>query len=100
MSRGYGRPNSVVPTRPRRASFECGSFERVFDAPRFGRNTFQGSRSSRRLIPISAGSHPKGPRVRQSHKTLLLWIMLIFAFVVVWQFLNSQRPEDHHLLFS
>jgi cell division protease FtsH len=26
--------------------------------------------------------------------------MLIFAFVVVWQFLNSQRPEDHHLYFS
>ena len=39
-------------------------------------------------------------RVRQSHKTFLLWIMLIFAFVVVWQFLNSQRPEDHHLYFS
>jgi cell division protease FtsH len=38
--------------------------------------------------------------VRQSHKTFLLWIMLIFAFVVVWQFLNSQRQEDHHLLFS
>src|SRR6266700_3755001 len=26
--------------------------------------------------------------------------MLIFAFVVVWQFLNSQRPTDHPLLFS
>jgi cell division protease FtsH len=38
--------------------------------------------------------------VRQGHKTFLVWIMLIFAFVVVWQFLNSQRPEDHHLLFS
>jgi len=38
--------------------------------------------------------------VRQGHKTFLVWIILIFAFVVVWQFLNSQRPEDHHLLFS
>ena len=26
--------------------------------------------------------------------------MLIFAFVVVLQFLNSQRPTDHPLLFS
>jgi len=38
--------------------------------------------------------------VRQSHKTFLLWIMLIFAFVVVWQFLNSNRPEDRRLPFS
>ena len=29
--------------------------------------------------------------MRQSHKTFLLWIMLIFAFVVIWQFLNGQR---------
>ncbi|HVR60462.1 MAG TPA: AAA family ATPase, partial [Polyangia bacterium] len=38
--------------------------------------------------------------MRQGHKTFLVWIILIFAFVVVWQFLNSQRPEDHHLPFS
>ena len=31
--------------------------------------------------------------MRQGHKTFLVWIMLIFAFVVVWQFLNSQRPD-------
>ena len=29
--------------------------------------------------------------MRQGHKTFLVWIMLIFAFVVVWQFLNSQQ---------
>jgi cell division protease FtsH len=38
--------------------------------------------------------------VRQSHKTVLLWITLIFAFVVIWQFLNGQRTEEHRLLFS
>src|SRR4029079_19347707 len=43
---------------------------------------------------------PKGIRVRQGHKTFLVWIMLIFAFVVVWQFLNSQQQADHPLLFS
>jgi cell division protease FtsH len=38
--------------------------------------------------------------VRQSHKTFLLWIMLIFAFVVVWQFLSNTRVEDHRVPFS
>jgi cell division protease FtsH len=38
--------------------------------------------------------------VRQSHKTVLLWITLIFAFVVIWQFLSSQRTEEHRVLFS
>jgi cell division protease FtsH len=38
--------------------------------------------------------------VRQSHKTILLWITLIFAFVVIWQFLNGQRAQENHVLFS
>jgi cell division protease FtsH len=38
--------------------------------------------------------------VRQSHKTFLLWIMLILLFLVVWQFLSKQGTEDRHLLFS
>jgi cell division protease FtsH len=38
--------------------------------------------------------------VRQSHKTVLLWITLIFAFVVIWQFLNGQRTSETHVLFS
>ena len=38
--------------------------------------------------------------MRQSHKTVLLWITLIFAFVVIWQFLSGQRAEEHRLLFS
>ena len=32
--------------------------------------------------------------MRQSHKTVLLWITLIFAFVVIWQFLNGQRVPE------
>ena len=38
--------------------------------------------------------------MRQSHKTVLLWITLIFAFVVIWQFLNGQRTQENHVLFS
>jgi cell division protease FtsH len=38
--------------------------------------------------------------VRQSHKTFLLWIMLILLFLVVWQFLSTNRADDRRLLFS
>jgi cell division protease FtsH len=31
--------------------------------------------------------------VRQSHKTFLVWVMLIFAFLVVWQLFNTRTPE-------
>jgi cell division protease FtsH len=31
--------------------------------------------------------------MRQSHKTLLLWITLIFAFLAIWQILNNQTRE-------
>ena len=42
----------------------------------------------------------KGPRVRQGHKTFLVWVMLIFAFFVVYQFLSGNRPDDHRIAFS
>jgi cell division protease FtsH len=33
--------------------------------------------------------------VRQSHKTILLWILLILMFVVLWQFFGSTgKTED------
>jgi cell division protease FtsH len=37
--------------------------------------------------------------VRQSHKTFLVWVMLIFAFLVVWQLFN-QRPSEDRIPFS
>ena len=37
--------------------------------------------------------------MRQGHKTFLVWVMLIFAFLVVWQ-LFSQRPTESALHFS
>src|SRR4051794_804244 len=39
-------------------------------------------------------------RVRQSHKTFLLWILLILLFFVVWQFLSQARNEERRLSFS
>jgi cell division protease FtsH len=38
--------------------------------------------------------------LRQSHKTVLLWVTLIFAFVAIWQILNNQRAEEKRILFS
>jgi cell division protease FtsH len=38
--------------------------------------------------------------VRQSHKTVLLWITMIVAVGVIWQFLNGQRVEEKRILFS
>jgi cell division protease FtsH len=37
--------------------------------------------------------------VRQSHKTFLVWVMLILAFLVVWH-LFSQRTPDSKVAFS
>ena len=37
--------------------------------------------------------------MRQSHKTFLVWVMLIFAFLVVWQLFNTRQPETK-LAFS
>jgi cell division protease FtsH len=38
--------------------------------------------------------------LRQSHKTVLLWVTLIFAFVAIWQILNNQRTEEKRIPFS
>ena len=38
--------------------------------------------------------------MRQGHKTFLVWVMLIFAFFVVYQFLSGNRPDDHRVAFS
>ncbi|HVZ73752.1 MAG TPA: ATP-dependent zinc metalloprotease FtsH [Polyangia bacterium] len=38
--------------------------------------------------------------MRQSHKTFLLWILLILLFLVVWEFLSNNRAEERKLLFS
>ena len=35
--------------------------------------------------------------MRQSHKTFLLWILLILLFFVVWQFLSQARNEERLL---
>ena len=30
--------------------------------------------------------------MKQSHKTLLLWVLLIMMFLAIWQFLSPDRP--------
>jgi cell division protease FtsH len=32
--------------------------------------------------------------VRNSHKTVLVWVMMIFAFIVVWQLINPKQVEQ------
>jgi cell division protease FtsH len=31
--------------------------------------------------------------VKQSHKTLLLWVVLIFMFLAIWQFLGNTEKK-------
>jgi cell division protease FtsH len=38
--------------------------------------------------------------VKQSHKTLLLWVLLIMMFLVIWQFLSPDRPPATQVAFS
>jgi cell division protease FtsH len=38
--------------------------------------------------------------VKQSHKTLLLWVLLIMMFVAIWQFLSPDRPVATQVAFS
>jgi cell division protease FtsH len=38
--------------------------------------------------------------VKQSHKTLLLWILLIMMFIAIWTFLNPDRPTATSVPFS
>ena len=37
--------------------------------------------------------------MRNSHKTILVWVMMIFAFIVVWQLINPRQVEQQ-LTFS
>jgi len=36
--------------------------------------------------------------VKQSHKTLLLWVVLIVMFLAIWQFLSPQQARDVWLI--
>src|SRR4029079_12037252 len=38
--------------------------------------------------------------VKQSHKTLLLWVLLIMMFLAIWQFLSPDRPPATQVAFS
>ena len=38
--------------------------------------------------------------MKQSHKTLLLWILLIMMFIAIWTFLNPDRPTATSVPFS
>ena len=38
--------------------------------------------------------------MKQPHKTLLLWVVLIVAFLAIWQFLNPENPSRPDLPYS
>jgi len=38
--------------------------------------------------------------VKQPHKTLLLWVVLIVAFLAIWQFLSPDGPQKQPMPFS
>jgi cell division protease FtsH len=38
--------------------------------------------------------------VKQSHKTLLLWVLLIMMFLAIWQFLSPERQSTSQVAFS
>jgi cell division protease FtsH len=38
--------------------------------------------------------------VKQPHKTLLLWVVLIVAFLAIWQFLSPGGPQRQPMAFS
>ncbi len=38
--------------------------------------------------------------VKQSHKTLLLWVLLIMMFLAIWQFLSPERTQTTMAPFS
>jgi cell division protease FtsH len=38
--------------------------------------------------------------VKQSHKTLLLWVLLILMFLAIWQFVSSESPKATQAPFS
>ncbi|MEO7327587.1 MAG: ATP-dependent zinc metalloprotease FtsH [Minicystis sp.] len=38
--------------------------------------------------------------MKQSHKTLLLWVLLIMMFLAIWQFLSPERQSTSQVAFS
>ncbi|MEI9953382.1 MAG: ATP-dependent zinc metalloprotease FtsH [Pseudomonadota bacterium] len=38
--------------------------------------------------------------MKQPHKTLLLWVVLIVAFLAIWQFLNPENPRNPDIPYS
>ena len=38
--------------------------------------------------------------MKQSHKTLLLWVLLIVMFLAIWQFLSPERTQTALVPFS
>ena len=38
--------------------------------------------------------------MKQPHKTLLLWVVLIVAFLAIWQFLNPENPRSPDIPYS
>ena len=38
--------------------------------------------------------------MKQPHKTLLLWVVLIVAFLAIWQFLNPENPPRPDMAYS
>ncbi len=38
--------------------------------------------------------------MKQPHKTLLLWVVLIVAFLAIWQFLNPENPSRPDIPYS
>ena len=38
--------------------------------------------------------------MKQSHKTLLLWVLLIGMFLLIWQFLSPERSPAQQVAFS
>ena len=38
--------------------------------------------------------------MKQPHKTLLLWVVLIVAFLAIWQFLNPENPRSPDKAYS
>ena len=38
--------------------------------------------------------------MKQPHKTLLLWVVLIVAFLAIWQFLNPENPRNPDISWS
>jgi len=41
-----------------------------------------------------------GPSVKQSHKTLLLWVLLIMMFLAIWQFLSPAQSPATQVAYS